>query len=154
MIYVIGTDDGAGLVKIGWAGDVGRRLKALQAGSPVRLAVLAVADGPRRSETMLHHKCATARAHGEWFRREPCVEAVIGDIRAAVVEVSMRVRPSQPRGKPPDTAPTRRQALCRLTFRQRSEMREARRADRAEILARHARERAAIIERFAALVSS
>ena len=65
-VYLIQGADG-GLVKIGKANNAERRLKKIQRFSPVRLRLLAVAEGGRRLETQLHRKYREHRMWGEWF---------------------------------------------------------------------------------------
>lgn len=61
-----------GPVKIGTATDVDRRLKTIQACSPVPLCVLHVLQGAGRIvETKLHQRFALFRLHGEWFDNRP-----------------------------------------------------------------------------------
>lgn len=77
-VYVIAAD-GSPLVKIGRAVDVPHRLQNLQSGSPVKLTLLGVFDGPdgRALEHSLHVELAAARRHGEWFDLGPDPLAVV-----------------------------------------------------------------------------
>ncbi len=55
LIYAIRAADGTGPVKIGYTnGPVRERLKALQSGSPVVLACIALTDGSMADEQSLH----------------------------------------------------------------------------------------------------
>lgn len=75
-VYLIGSPDSP-LVKIGWSDNPERRLRDLQAGSPVPLQLLAVFDGGHVIEAELHCRFADRRMHGEWFDLGPDpVEAV------------------------------------------------------------------------------
>lgn len=65
-VYFIGGDDTA-LIKIGYASNVARRLRALQTGSPVRLKVLSRFPGSQRVEKSIHRRFRDYRTHGEWF---------------------------------------------------------------------------------------
>jgi hypothetical protein len=57
-----------GPVKIGYvAGDVRRRLTALQAGCPHRLVLLRTCDGDRSTEGWFHRRFASLRIDREWF---------------------------------------------------------------------------------------
>jgi hypothetical protein len=54
--------------KIGFtAGDVAKRLRALQTGSPTDLVILAVHPGTAEDERQLHEKFRACRRRGEWF---------------------------------------------------------------------------------------
>lgn len=66
-----------GLVKIGHAGNVHKRLTMLQTGSPTRLVLLAVEPGGEKLERERHAQFEQLRARGEWFRFE-------GDLKALV----------------------------------------------------------------------
>lgn len=46
---------------------VGRRLRALQTGSPERLAIIATIPGDCTLERELHKRFVGYRQHGEWF---------------------------------------------------------------------------------------
>ena len=69
MIYFIQAEI-IGRIKIGCtkAEKIGIRLKSLQVGSPVKLELLAVMDGGKRTERLLHERFSAYRVHGEWFR--------------------------------------------------------------------------------------
>lgn len=62
-----------GLVKIGSAANVDQRLARLQTGSADRLVLHGVwlTDDAFRLEREFHVRCASARSHGEWFRKTP-----------------------------------------------------------------------------------
>lgn len=74
--YFIGGDSGP--VKIGYSVDVKGRLAALQLASPVRLQVLALANGGAAREAAYHAQFAHVRLHGEWFERTVEIEREIG----------------------------------------------------------------------------
>lgn len=63
-----------GLVKIGVASDLSRRVRALRAGSPVALEIIAYGVGTREREQTIHRHFAASRRHNEWF--EPTLELV------------------------------------------------------------------------------
>lgn len=70
-----------GLVKIGFAVTVARRLKHLSAGCPTPLILLREAPGTRQTEAWLHRHFAEARRHGEWFEfREEMLTVEPGEI--------------------------------------------------------------------------
>lgn len=61
-----------GRMKIGYTrGDVQKRLKSLQTGSPTKLRVAAIHPGTPESERRLHEQFAEDRLHGEWFDISP-----------------------------------------------------------------------------------
>jgi hypothetical protein len=63
--------EGASLVKIGiTAGEITRRMFALQTGSPVRLKLLGFVDCSPALESAVHGVLRTFNSHGEWFKRE------------------------------------------------------------------------------------
>lgn len=66
-IYYISSAE-TGRVKIGYTdGNPRKRLRALQTGSPTKLAILAVHPGTRDTERRLHEEFSGDRTHGEWF---------------------------------------------------------------------------------------
>ncbi len=73
--YFIGGETGP--VKIGFTDNLERRLKALQAASPVMLSVLATTGGGIFAELAYHERFADDRLHGEWFNRSPSILAEI-----------------------------------------------------------------------------
>lgn len=74
-IYFIQAGD---FVKIGFATDVDKRLKALETGSPVDLVVLSTERGTMEDEAYYHRKFADLRARGEWFRYGDAIRAHLG----------------------------------------------------------------------------
>lgn len=55
-------------LKIGYtSGDVWKRLKALQTGSPGELTVIAMHPGTPDNERAIHEQFSSSRLHGEWF---------------------------------------------------------------------------------------
>jgi len=65
LIRAIGSD----MFKIGIAGDPSFRLKGLQVGSPLKLAISRVyfCSNPAGMEIRLHHRFKRYHSHGEWF---------------------------------------------------------------------------------------
>jgi hypothetical protein len=66
-----------GPVKIGIAREPLKRLRDLQVANPVELRLLAVTDGGRAAEVMLHRTFRESRVRGEWFEMSSRLEAVI-----------------------------------------------------------------------------
>jgi hypothetical protein len=66
-VYVIGEPDSQ-TVKIGWTASTTRRLRELQASSPVSLVMRWCHPGDGWHETSLHGTFSDYRSHGEWFR--------------------------------------------------------------------------------------
>jgi hypothetical protein len=69
-LYVLAGGD---RVKIGVAKDFSKRLRALQAASPMMLEPVRLlrTNRPFRIEAALHAEFAAHRCHGEWFTAEP-----------------------------------------------------------------------------------
>jgi len=61
----------SGLIKIGIADDVAKRLATLQTGNAELLTVIATEPGGRARELTLHNRFHFARVRGEWFRPDP-----------------------------------------------------------------------------------
>lgn len=68
---------GLGLIKIGYANDVSERMRKLRPGCPAPLKLLGRLPGGIREERDLHRQLAKQRAHGEWFRRCPEIDALL-----------------------------------------------------------------------------
>jgi hypothetical protein len=82
FVYFCQPVDG-GPIKIGLAVDPRNRLSGLQIGSPVRLRMLAIAEGGAEYEAELHKRFAEWRLHGEWFdEAAPGLADVIVDAQA------------------------------------------------------------------------
>ena len=79
MVYVYFiTNKDRNLVKIGQSTNVEERLKALQAGSPVRLTLHRTVKDPFGTlEYDLHRAFRHLREHGEWFRIDKRLQSVI-----------------------------------------------------------------------------
>jgi hypothetical protein len=70
-IYIISALE-AGIVKVGYSINVGKRLKALQNSSPIKLEVSWVSPRLRKQEAIeversIHQRLTKSRMHGEWF---------------------------------------------------------------------------------------
>lgn len=66
-IYFIGDATGGDTIKIGWSGDVLRRLQELQIGNPSPLKCIGCVAARRMIEPAIHQIFATAALSGEWF---------------------------------------------------------------------------------------
>lgn len=64
MIYFIKQD---GYVKIGFTNRFKTRLNELQVSSPIKLEVLAIIEGNKSDEQILHKKFNHICSNGEWF---------------------------------------------------------------------------------------
>lgn len=64
-------------VKIGYTGDIAQRLTSLQLATPEKLTVVAMMYGAVAVERELHEAFAHLRIHGEWFRREGELSALL-----------------------------------------------------------------------------
>jgi hypothetical protein len=86
MIYFISDLSGVGPVKIGYtSGSVEERRKALQTGSPMQLAIVAMAEGSEFAEKRLHDICEPERLHGEWFKRGPRTLNLLRDAQSGTL---------------------------------------------------------------------
>lgn len=97
QVYLIGAIESK-TVKIGFSGDPGKRMKALQTGCPVTLSMLLTFPGGRSKEAELHEQFAALRLEGEWFSLErPIQEFIAAELRnqsvsAAYATSSARVQ--------------------------------------------------------------
>lgn len=69
-------------VKIGFAKDVGRRLRTLQVGSPEPLDLLGTLKGTPDHERLIHWRFRRWREEGEWFRMEGAVSEYVQSLTA------------------------------------------------------------------------
>ena len=76
-VYFIRPVGAAGPVKIGYSSDVAQRLESLQGGSPLPLEIVAIIERPQCYESALHWRLSESRIHGEWFRPDPDVLALV-----------------------------------------------------------------------------
>jgi hypothetical protein len=74
---------GAEWIKIGFATDMAKRLKALQAANPIHLTLLHTIRGTLQTEREFHTKFASIRGTGEWFRAEPELLAFIESLKVS-----------------------------------------------------------------------
>lgn len=70
MIYFVQTADNQ-YIKIGYAGDVQKRLGSLQTGNPNALKLVGTQPGEQATERQLHQRFGRLRAQGEWFATTP-----------------------------------------------------------------------------------
>jgi hypothetical protein len=73
---------GLNVIKIGYARDIGERIRKLRPGCPAPLRLLGTAPGGLSAEQEFHRTLAAHRIHGEWFRRCPELEKVLAGIDA------------------------------------------------------------------------
>ncbi len=78
------VQDGAGMVKIGYAKNVTTRYANLQAANASELRMLVWAPGDSVAEERLHEAFAKHRRQGEWFAPSPDLMAYIAELKAAV----------------------------------------------------------------------
>lgn len=71
-------------IKIGFAKNPARRLRALQSGSPSPLNLLAIEPGTPADERRLHRRFSRHRGYGEWFRPAPELLAHVNQVRRSV----------------------------------------------------------------------
>jgi hypothetical protein len=90
-IYFIQGISG-GLIKIGYAKDIYRRLKNLQASCPLPLKILAVIRGSLDSESNLHSRFAKNRKHGEWFEPTEQLSIFINSLDDFLVREFMEIK--------------------------------------------------------------
>ena len=81
QVYFV--QDGAGMVKIGYALNIITRLRNLQAANASELTLLVWAPGDSVAEERLHSAFARHRRAGEWFEPAPDLMAYIADLKAA-----------------------------------------------------------------------
>ncbi len=72
-IYFVGVDDGHSPIKIGWAEDVGKRMKQLQIGNWKDLVTFGEISGGKLLEHWLHKQIKEHHIRGEWFARTPAL---------------------------------------------------------------------------------
>jgi len=84
-IYFVQPTTG-GPIKIGFSEDVARRLRDLQAMSPVKLRVISSFAGTIFDEKRIHEELKQFRAHGEWFHDVSEVREVIDRETTPIVD--------------------------------------------------------------------
>ena len=76
--YVYFVESEAGLIKIGYTGDLEKRLRGLRTMSPVALTLRATRPGSMTTERLYHELYAEHRRHGEWF--DASAPAILAEI--------------------------------------------------------------------------
>jgi hypothetical protein len=71
---------GLNLVKIGFARDIGERMRKLRPGCPAPLRLLGTVPGGATKERDFHVELHRLQVHGEWFRRGPALDAILATI--------------------------------------------------------------------------
>jgi len=102
-VYLVGTPVQSGLVKIGIATDVRRRMKNLQTNCPFPLKLLKnwKCNDPLTFERKLHSKYARHRRIGEWF----CLPDHLFAALVSVEDLESFLKRKPSRGTPPVTTP-------------------------------------------------
>lgn len=90
-----------GDIKIGYSDKPGRRLSALQTGSPEPLHLLATLPGDMALERELHRRFAAHRLNGEWFRPAAEIFTFVAEQLAKRATAA-----SRPASRPTPRAPT------------------------------------------------
>lgn len=78
-VYFIKAEN-VGLVKIGYSDRPEERLKSIQGMSPVPLRLLGWMPGSQQDERDLHARFAHLHSHGEWFRVDDDLAALIEEV--------------------------------------------------------------------------
>lgn len=78
---------GQSAYKFGIALSAEARLGGIQTGSPVLLTLVGYVLGRRSLEPLIHKVMAAHRVHGEWFRPDPPVLALVEGFRLRSTEV-------------------------------------------------------------------
>lgn len=82
--HVYFVQDGAGMVKIGYARNVYSRFANLRVSNASELKMLVHAPGDSVAEERLHSAFARHRRAGEWFSPAPELMAFIEELKAAI----------------------------------------------------------------------
>lgn len=64
------------MIKIGWADDLARRVRAIQTAHYETLHIIRTIEGPSTAETWLHRRFIDRRVRFEWFRFDPAMLVV------------------------------------------------------------------------------
>lgn len=80
VVYFVQAPSGA--IKIGWTGDLHRRMQNLQSATHETIEVLATLPGDAILEAHLHERFAECKLHGEWFRSSQPLLDLIGAVKA------------------------------------------------------------------------
>lgn len=85
-VYFIGGNVGS--IKIGSSMAPLERFASMQSNSPIKLTIMALADGGGDAERSYHKRFAHLRTHGEWFERHPDILAEIANLNPPVLQPS------------------------------------------------------------------
>lgn len=82
FVYFAGSDGGP--VKIGASSQPLKRIRDIQWGSPVDVAVIALIETADKwgEESLLHSRFSNSRLRGEWFARTPELELLMRENHA------------------------------------------------------------------------
>jgi T5orf172 domain len=108
-VYFIGGSEGP--IKIGWtATDARRRLRSLQTGNPMRLAILGETRGSLAIEAQIHRRLSEHRLTGEWFERGPALNE-LAELELERRARIKRKRPAVSHKKQPELSPEEHEKL-------------------------------------------
>ena len=82
MIYFLEAANG--LIKIGYSGNVSRRIKDIAFMSPLPLRLITTMAGTKKQERLIHS--FFRRSHGEWFYPDPRLLKYLGKISKGYVD--------------------------------------------------------------------
>jgi hypothetical protein len=80
-VYFV-QEDGTGAIKIGTSKQLKKRVDELARQLPSKVKLLAMMDGCRETECVVHRRFHHVRIRGEWFRPVPELLAYIDRVRA------------------------------------------------------------------------
>lgn len=81
VVYFVQAGGADGAIKIGWSGDVDRRVPELQTANAEKLTLLATTPGTLLTEKAYHTRFNSARMEAEWFRPIPELLCTINTLR-------------------------------------------------------------------------
>ena len=115
MIYFVRPVGLSGPIKIGLASDANKRLKTLEASSPLRLEIIATLEGGKEVECRLHERFLGQQSHYEWFHWSASLQETVDQINAGIFDIeglpqAKGTAPTQ-RGRPSSWLPERRHWL-------------------------------------------
>lgn len=83
FVYVIGPEENATVVKIGFATNIKDRLATLQTSTHYTLKVIAVFKATIEKEKEIHRLFASDHIRGEWFNRSEAIDAFVATIKTS-----------------------------------------------------------------------
>lgn len=86
VVYFLRQRGSLGPVKIGFTASPARRLKAIEAWSPIPLEIIAELPGGYALEHRLQNYFASDHSHSEWFRWSPRMAALLETIGAGTFD--------------------------------------------------------------------